>query len=209
MPNFPQRRWCRCWFYPAIELAALLVPCAALAAGAAGWWLWSVCGLGWALLAVAWIDARHFVLPDGIVLPLLLAGLVVCWLRTPWAIYNHALAAALGYGGFRGLDMVYTRIRGHAGLGAGDAKLLGAAGAWAGLAALPVIVLGAGVLGLAVALPQRKWRTDDDFFRSGAGAGELRYDFRRWIRELSPGPRQEAAQMRPDALHKFGCLLQG
>ena len=141
------------WFYPAIELAALLVPCAALAAGAAGWWLWSVCGLGWALLAVAWIDARHFVLPDGIVLPLLLAGLVVCWLRTPWAIYDHALAAALGYGGFRGLDMVYTRIRGHAGLGAGDAKLLGAAGAWAGLAALPVIVLGAGVLGLAVALP--------------------------------------------------------
>jgi leader peptidase (prepilin peptidase)/N-methyltransferase len=141
------------WFHPAIEFVALLVPAAALAAGLDGWWLWGLCGLGWTLLTAAWIDALHFVLPDAIVLPLLLSGLLTCWLRTPWAIYDHAAASAIGYGTFRALDAFYAAIRGHAGLGEGDAKLLAAAGAWAGLAALPVIVLAGGLLGLAVALP--------------------------------------------------------
>ena len=34
----------------------------------------------------------------------------------------------------------------------GDAKLIGAAGAWCGLAALPVVILGSAVLGLLAAL---------------------------------------------------------
>lgn len=149
-------RHCRApigWFAPAIELVALLAAAAVLLAGASGWFVWVLCGLGWALLTAAWIDAQHLVLPDVITLPLLLAGLAVTWVRAPYAIYDHALAAAFGYAAFRGLDWVYARLRGRHGLGAGDAKLLAAGGAWAGLAALPGIVLGAGLLGLAVALP--------------------------------------------------------
>ncbi len=71
---------------------------------------------------------------------------------------NHALAAAPGYAAFRPLDWLYWRLRRRHGLGQGDAKLLAAAGAWAGLASLPMIVLTAGLLGLAVALPLALWR---------------------------------------------------
>ncbi len=140
-------------FYPAIELAALAVALAAFLPARSGGALWANAALGWALLAAAWIDAERYWLPDMITLPLLLAGLAVTWARMPAAIYDHAMAAALGYAAFRLLDMVYWRLRGRHGLGRGDAKLLAAAGAWVGLAALPVLVLTAGLLALAVALP--------------------------------------------------------
>lgn len=145
------------WFHPAIELAALAVALAALSLAPDPEDAWLFAALGWALLAAAWIDAEQYRLPDVITLPLLLAGLAATWLRMPWAIYDHALAAALGYGAFRLLDILYHRLRGRHGLGQGDAKLLAAAGAWAGLAALPVVVLLAALLGLAVALPLA-WR---------------------------------------------------
>jgi leader peptidase (prepilin peptidase)/N-methyltransferase len=141
------------WFHPAIELASLAVALAALSLAPGGWVLWADAALGWALLVASWIDVEHYRLPDVITLPLLLAGLAVTWMRAPWTIYNHALAAAVGYTLFRLLDALYWRLRGRHGLGQGDAKLLAAAGAWTGLAALPMIVLAAGLLGLALALP--------------------------------------------------------
>ena len=60
-------------FYPLIELAAL---------GVAVWALltlpsqlvWPTAALGWALLALAVIDAKHFYLPDVLTLPLAPAG---------------------------------------------------------------------------------------------------------------------------------------
>jgi leader peptidase (prepilin peptidase) / N-methyltransferase len=141
------------WFHPAIELASLAVAFAAFRFAPEGWQLWVDAALGWALLAAAWIDIEHYRLPDIITLPLLLGGLAVTWARMPGAIYDHALAAALGYAAFRLLDWLYWRLRRRHGLGQGDAKLLAAAGAWAGLAALPIVVLTAGLVGLAVALP--------------------------------------------------------
>ncbi len=63
-----------------------------------------------------------------------------------------ALGAALGYLAFRLVAMLYRRLRGREGLGAGDAKLLAAAGAWLGAQALPGVVLLAAVSALALAL---------------------------------------------------------
>jgi len=139
------------WFHPAIELAALLIACVALLAGGPAWHVWVTAGLGWALLCLAWTDAEAMILPDAITLPLLLAGLVATWCTQPQAVPDHALAAALGYGGFRLLDLLYRRWRGRPGLGQGDAKLLAAAGSWLGLAALPDVILLAGVIGLGQA----------------------------------------------------------
>jgi leader peptidase (prepilin peptidase)/N-methyltransferase len=140
------------WFHPAIELAALAIALAALAAGDAGPAAWIDAGLGWALLCAAWIDAETFRLPDLITLPLILAGLAVTWLGEPAALYNHAAAAALGYLGFRLLDLAYLAIRHRHGLGEGDAKLLAAAGAWLGLMALPDVVMTAGLAGIALVM---------------------------------------------------------
>ncbi len=145
-------RYCRApigWFHLAIELAALAVAVAAVWAGGP---VWVNAALGWALLTAAWIDAETLRLPDIITLPLTLAGLLVCWLEQPQAIYNHAAAAALGYTFFRGVNFAYYRLRHRHGLGEGDAKLLAAAGAWLGLAALPYTVFGGALAGIAMAL---------------------------------------------------------
>jgi leader peptidase (prepilin peptidase)/N-methyltransferase len=140
------------WFHPAIELAALAVAVAVLAAGGSGWPGWAAAALGWSLLAASWIDAETFRLPDLITLPLILAGLCVTWLFQPGAIYGHALAAALGYGAFRLLDAAFLALQGRHGLGQGDAKLLAAAGAWLGLSPLPYTVMAAGLVGIGVAV---------------------------------------------------------
>ncbi|MBB5372205.1 prepilin peptidase [Acidocella aromatica] len=141
------------WFHPCIELAALCVAVVALLVdGGNGPRAWIDAALGWALLCAAWIDAENCRLPDVITLPLLLAGLAVTYLDDPTALYGHAVAAALGYLGFRLLDALYRLARGRDGLGQGDAKLLAAAGAWLGLAALPWVITGAGVAGIVLAL---------------------------------------------------------
>jgi leader peptidase (prepilin peptidase)/N-methyltransferase len=103
------------------------------------------------LLALSVCDWENTVLPDALTLPLLLFGLVAnSWLWPP-SITDHALAAALGYLAFRILAVLYRRLRGREGLGGGDAKLLAAAGAWLGVAALPWVVLGAAIAGIALA----------------------------------------------------------
>ena len=136
------------WFHPAIELAAF---------GVAGWSMfscetpqqaWIGCMLGWTLLTLAWIDASCFLLPDLLTLPLLLAGLGVALATEPDAVFWHALGAVCGYLGLRGVALAYRAVRGRDGMGAGDAKLLAAAGAWLGVGALPSLLLLSAVAGL-------------------------------------------------------------
>jgi leader peptidase (prepilin peptidase)/N-methyltransferase len=142
------------WEALAIELAALAVGIAVVAAGGG----FADAALGWALLLAAWIDAKTFILPDWITLPLILAGLAVTALQAPENLTVNAAGAALGFLAFWAINEAYKRIRGRDGLGMGDAKLLGAGGAWTGVAALPDIVLAAGLLGLAAALLLRaRW----------------------------------------------------
>jgi leader peptidase (prepilin peptidase)/N-methyltransferase len=143
------------WFHLWVELAGLAVAVASLSAEGAGTMAWVDAGLGWALLLAGWIDTKYFVLPDGVTLPLVLAGLAVTWWFGPGSIYNHAAAAALGYGGFWALNAVYNALRGHDGLGGGDAKLLAAAGAWLGIALLPDEILVAALLALAAVSARR------------------------------------------------------
>ena len=135
-----------------IELAALAVPATASLFDVDPAWLWADCGLGWALLALGWIDWTHLRLPDVLTLPLLLAGLAATALLDPGLASDHALAAALGYGALRLLSALYLRLRGREGLGAGDAKLLAACGAWVGLAGLGPTLLVAAVAGFGAAL---------------------------------------------------------
>lgn len=138
-------------FYPLVELAALMLALWA-ATEFDGWRLWAICGLGWALLALAIIDARHFLLPDGLTLPLIPAGLAVAWLNGTAALIDAALGALAGFAVFAVVAVVYRRLRGREGLGLGDAKLLGAAGAWVSWFGLPSIVLVASLTALAATL---------------------------------------------------------
>jgi leader peptidase (prepilin peptidase)/N-methyltransferase len=136
----------------AIELAAVGVALWAFTVDAEPMRLWTDCGLGWMLLTLAWIDWRHFRLPDVLTLPLLLLGLAVTWFEAPEDVTDHAIGALAGYLGFRMLAWVYRSMRGRDGLGMGDAKLLAAAGAWLGWMALPHVIVIAAVCGIVVAL---------------------------------------------------------
>ncbi|HTV46462.1 MAG TPA: A24 family peptidase [Stellaceae bacterium] len=137
-------------FYPAIELAAVAVAGAAAACDhGAGVWL--DCVLGWWLLALAWIDWRHWLLPDRLTLPLVLVGLAAAAAFDRANLLDRALGAAAGYLALRVVAITYRRLRGHEGLGIGDAKLLAASGAWVGAAALAEVVLFAAVAGLVTA----------------------------------------------------------
>jgi leader peptidase (prepilin peptidase) / N-methyltransferase len=139
------------WFHPLVEIAAILVPIWAALTAPDQIRIWLDCGLGWTLLALAWIDCSSFLLPDVLTLPLLVAGLFLTLMLQPDDLIDHCLAAALAYLSFTGLAIGYRRLRGRDGLGGGDAKLIAAAGAWCGLQALPFIVLGSAVAGLLAA----------------------------------------------------------
>ncbi len=140
-------------FHPAVELAAIAVAAsAAWTIGDDAALLWAGCGLGWTLLTLAWIDALHMRLPDVLTLPLLLAGLAATWWLDPDTLAAHAMGAAAGYLSIAALAVAYRRLRGRDGIGLGDAKLLGAAGAWLGWQALPWVVLSAALAGIGVAV---------------------------------------------------------
>ena len=139
-------------FHPAVELAALGIAILAVLGDPDPGWAWVACALGWTLLTLAWIDWTDFLLPDVLTLPLLLGGLVLTRIWDPDSLTDHCLAAALAYLSFRGIAVVYRLLRGRDGLGGGDAKLFAAAGAWCGLGALPLVVLGSAVIGLLAAL---------------------------------------------------------
>ena len=141
-------------FYPLVELAAVAVALSATLVldETAAWLIGATLGLGWTLLTLSWIDHRHLVLPDVLTLPLIPAGLLVAWVVSPESLPHHLLGAALGYAGLAAVAALYRRARGRAGLGAGDAKLFAAAGAWLSWEALPSVLLIAGALGLVLAL---------------------------------------------------------
>jgi leader peptidase (prepilin peptidase)/N-methyltransferase len=139
------------WFHPSIEAAALVVAVWSVLADD-GALAWLDCGLGWALLTLAWIDVEAMVLPDIITLPLIPAGLAATWWLDPDSLVDHALATVAGWGLLALVAVLYRRLRGRDGLGEGDARLYAAGGAWVGLAGLGPVLLLAALAGLGFVL---------------------------------------------------------
>ncbi|MBB2205313.1 prepilin peptidase [Gluconacetobacter takamatsuzukensis] len=155
-------------FHPAMEILALTVAALTVLATArdgatgplAAATAWRGCLFGWWLLVLAAIDLKSFRLPDILTLPLTAAGLILA-ATDGWPLFlAHAIAALLAYAAFTGLALSYRRLRGHDGLGLGDAKLLAAGGAWLGPAALPMAVCAAALLTLGATLVITRGRID-------------------------------------------------
>ncbi len=137
-------------FHPAIELAAAAVALWAMVASLESPEVWITTVFGWILLTLGWIDWEWLLLPDVLTLPLLLAGLAVCFQWDPQAVPDHLAGAAAGYLSFRLVSAIYRSLRHNEGLGHGDAKLFAAAGAWLGWQLLPWVASLAAVSALAV-----------------------------------------------------------
>lgn len=107
--------------------------------------------LSWASV----VDAHRHILPNVLTLGLIVMGAAYAVLDGPTHFIDQMIAAYSGFMGFYLMGLYYARRRGRDGLGLGDAKLLGAAGAWLGLAMLPYVALIASASALAVVAMRR------------------------------------------------------
>jgi leader peptidase (prepilin peptidase)/N-methyltransferase len=138
-----------------------IIAVAALAIGAIAASLWAAPGLpgllgaalGLIMLAIAVIDARLFIIPDELNIAAFLLALANAALQpgVPW----ESVGVALVRGGavalvFFVLRALYRRLRGRAGLGLGDVKLAGVAGAWLSVLTIPIAIEIAALTALAV-----------------------------------------------------------
>ncbi len=107
---------------------------------------------GWLLLTLALLDARHGWLPDRLTLTLALAGVAAGLAGLAPELTDRLIGGAAGFLIFAMIRHGYRLIRHRDGIGGGDVKLFGAIGLWLGWQALPMVLLGAALAGLAWAL---------------------------------------------------------
>ncbi len=110
---------------------------------------------GWLLLALAALDAQHHWLPDRLTLALAISGLAASFFIDAPDIVDRVMGGATGFGALFIIGWSYRLLRGREGLGGGDPKMLGAIGCWLGWSALPLVILGAALIGLLSALMMR------------------------------------------------------
>ncbi len=105
-----------------------------------------------AMVALAAIDAEHFLLPDKITLPGIAVGLLLSpWLE--WSGWRSALIGALlGGGMLLALAAGWYWLRGEEGMGLGDVKMLAMLGAFLGWKGMLVALFFASVAGSVVGL---------------------------------------------------------
>lgn len=133
------------WSWRTALVGLLAVSCCAVsvdvAPGAVGY-----CGAGLALimLAIAVSDWQSFIIPDRLNLAGAALAVVHAAAREPdamiSAVANATLRAAVLALMFFTVRQVYARVRGRQGLGLGDVKLAGVAGAWLGVSTIPISI---------------------------------------------------------------------
>ena len=113
-------------------------------------------GLAVLMVAIAMVDARRFIIPDELTAAALALGLVYAavdetdiWAQAlAWSTLRAA-AAALA---FLGVRIFYRWLRGRDGIGLGDVKLAGVAGAWLDWSIIPIAIEIAAVAALGAFL---------------------------------------------------------
>jgi leader peptidase (prepilin peptidase)/N-methyltransferase len=186
------------WRYPLVELLASMV--SGLAASHFGFAPLALMAavLGWALIALSFIDLDHYLLPDDITLPLLWAGIALNFSGVlPIGLHDSAGGAILGYVLLWSVYRLFKALTGKEGMGYGDFKLLAALGAWMGWQMIPLIIVLASAVGAvlgiaAIVLVQRDRRKPIPFGPYLACAGwiamlygqELTAVYLRWATPL-------------------------
>jgi leader peptidase (prepilin peptidase)/N-methyltransferase len=118
------------------------------------WFSWFAFGL--ALIIVTYVDLDAWIVPDVVVLPMAVVGLVLAaiddsWLGVP--LPEALTAAVAGWGTFFAIHLFYKKVRGIDGLGLGDAKLLLMVGAFCGMPGLAWCIGAGAIQGLLISVP--------------------------------------------------------
>ena len=144
--------------YPLVELLTGILSAGVAARFGFGFAALAALALTWFLIALAFIDIDHQLLPDSLTLPLLWLGLTLSlWgpqggAGVPVDVRSSLIGAVAGY---LSLWCVYHLVRlvtGKEGMGYGDFKLLAALGAWLGWQMLLPVILIAAVVGAVVGI---------------------------------------------------------
>jgi leader peptidase (prepilin peptidase) / N-methyltransferase len=110
------------------------------------------------LVAISLIDSRSMTIPDGLSAALLVGGLMLISGGRMDEVIWRCVETLVTITIFLGVVMAYERLRGRAGMGLGDVKLIGALTPWIGLEGLPALGLLAAVSGLCAAVWIRQSR---------------------------------------------------
>ena len=135
----------------AAEAGGALVGIASVMVAPSDWAMVWAALLGWQLLLLALLDLRHFWLPNPLTALLALSGLghgLWLYCATPDLLFEVLAGGALGFSGLTVVAITYRALRGREGLGAGDAKLLGAIGLWIGPAGVIATLLGGSLVAI-------------------------------------------------------------
>jgi len=145
--------------YPLVEaLTAILSALVAWKFGF-GWPALAALVLTWYLIALAFIDIDHQLLPDSLTLPLLWVGLFLSlWSARsgaapiPVDLRSSLIGAMAGYVSLWSVYHLFRLLTGKEGMGYGDFKLFAALGAWLGWQMLLPIILVAAAVGAVVGI---------------------------------------------------------
>ncbi|MGP9814549.1 prepilin peptidase [Rhodopseudomonas sp. NSM] len=137
---------------PVVALGALGVAASlACEPGAAGW---LGASLAIAMLGIAVVDARSFIIPNWLSATALALGFLHAWVSAPGrpeiALLEAVLRAGLLAMTFWALRVGYYRLRGRQGIGLGDVKLAAVAGCWLGWTMIPIAIEIAALSALAI-----------------------------------------------------------
>jgi leader peptidase (prepilin peptidase) / N-methyltransferase len=109
--------------------------------------------LGLLMLAIAAIDARHFIIPDSLNAAALVLGLAYAAALAPDAITSAMSLALMRATGLAVVFLIfrgaYAYLRGRQGIGLGDVKLACVAGAWLDWLTIPIVIELAALVALA------------------------------------------------------------
>jgi leader peptidase (prepilin peptidase)/N-methyltransferase len=118
-------------------------------------------GLATLMVAIAAVDVRRFIIPDELTAAALALGLAYAAVGEPdaWiaALAWSALRGAASALVFLSVRVVYRRLRGREGIGLGDVKLAGVAGAWLDWSIIPIAVEIAAIAALGAYLVRHFW----------------------------------------------------
>jgi len=113
-------------------------------------------GLALIMIAIAVVDARRFIIPDDLNIAALALAFINATLVANGSVIEAVASTVLRGGAlalaFLGLRVIYRQLRKRDGLGLGDVKLAGVAGAWLGWQTMSIAVEIAAVSALIVYL---------------------------------------------------------
>ncbi|MCK5917461.1 MAG: prepilin peptidase [Cocleimonas sp.] len=101
----------------------------------------------WTLITLSIIDAKTFLLPDNLTLPLMWLGIAVNYNHLFVDLQSSVLGAMIGYLSLWTIFQIFKLVTGKEGMGFGDFKILAALGAWGGWQILPFTIFTASLFG--------------------------------------------------------------